>query len=399
MTLDTKQLPKPLCKWPFSHISIDVYGNIRPCCAWELHDQELNTSRYPLFNINKQSINDYLQSTFYNNVIDDMNNSKWSAGCRDCVVDHKTGVTGTRQAGEKFPFNGGFQLYDMEIKFGNLCNQGCIMCSPMNSSVLEQEAIKHGLFKQAYNAGRLENHLNQKKASGMSDAPWFDNEEKFNEVVQWAAKCHTVKFRGGEPTVNKYLQKFLDKLSAITTQPYIFINTNAHTFTDKLQQMLTRFEKVEISLSIDGFGSLNEYIRWPSEWQRLEANVTRMINMPNTLISVSTTAQLMNIGELEPLIKWSYEKINGKLGEIMVNPVHRPPIWQPCLASQKRKDQYYELAEKYQHDKCDLKKINGAVGKVLSEERHDALMKEAVKQLWMYNKVRNVDWQSVIPEL
>ena len=399
MTLDTKQLPKPLCKWPFSHISIDVYGNIRPCCAWELHDQKLNTSQYPLFNINKQSINDYLQSTFYNNVIDDMNNSKWSAGCRDCVLEHKAGVTGTRQAGAKFPFNGKFQLYDMEIKFGNLCNQGCIMCSPMNSSVLEQEAIKHDLFKQNSNSRRLDTHLGLQKGSGIVEMPWFDNEERFNEVVEWAANCHTVKFRGGEPTVNKNLQRFLDRLSTITTEPYIFVNTNAHTFTEKLEQVLERFPQVEISLSIDGYGSLNEYIRWPNNWQKLESNVARMIAMPNVELSVSATVQLMNLGELEPLVLWSRDTLGDRMNEFMVNVVHRPDHWQPCLASQRRKDSYYEMAEKYQKPKCDLKKINGAIEKTFDQQKTDRLMQEAVKQLNIYNKVRNVSWQSVIPEL
>lgn len=392
-------LPTPLCKWPFSHISIDVYGNIRPCCAWELDDQREHQEQYPLFNLNKQSINDYLQSQFYNRVSKDMMDGKWSVGCRDCVLEHKTGVTGTRQAGKKYPFNGKFQLFDMEIKFGNLCNQGCIMCSPMNSSVLEQEAIKHDLFKQIDNAGRLDRHLAVQKNSGIVEVPWFDNEERFNEVVEWAAKCHTVKFRGGEPTVNKNLQRFLDKLSTITTDPYIFINTNAHTFTEKLEQVLQRFPKVEICLSIDGYGSLNEYIRWPNNWQKLESNVARMIAMPNANISVSATVQLMNLGELEPLIRWSYDRLGGSLNEIMVNPVHRPDHWQPCIASQKRKDRYYEMAEKYQARNCDLKKIYGEVEKTFDKEKNDRLFQEAVKQLNIYNKVRNVSWQSVIPEL
>ena len=390
---------KPLCKWPLSHISIDVYGNIRPCCAWELDDQVAHIKEYPLFNINKQSMHEYLHSKFYSNVSNDMLDGKWSVGCRDCVLEHKAGVIGTRQAGEKFPYNGKFQLFDMEIKFGNLCNQGCIMCSPMNSSVLEQEAIKHDLFKQNSNNKRLDRHLGLQKDSGIVEVPWFDNEERFNEVVEWAAKCHTVKFRGGEPTVNKNLQRFLDRLSTITTEPYIFVNTNAHTFTEKLEQVLKRFPKVEICLSIDGYGSLNEYIRWPNNWQKLEKNVARMIAMRNVKISVSATVQLMNLGELEPLVIWSRDTLRSRMNEFMVNVVHRPDHWQPCLASQRRKDSYYEMAEKYQKPNCDLKKINGAIEKTFDQQKTDRLMQEAIKQLNIYNKVRNVSWQSVIPEL
>jgi MoaA/NifB/PqqE/SkfB family radical SAM enzyme len=392
-------LPTPLCKWPFSHISIDVYGNIRPCCAWELDDQREHQDQYPLFNLNKQSINDYLKSKFYKQVSKDMMDNKWSVGCRDCMFEHKTGVTGTRQAGKKFPFNGKFQLFDMEIKFGNLCNQGCIMCSPMNSSVLEQEAIKHNLFKQIDNASRLDRHLAVQKNSGIVEVPWFDNEERFNEVIEWAAKCHTVKFRGGEPTVNKNLHRFLDKLSTITTDPDIFINTNGHTFTEKLQQVLARFPKVEICLSIDGHGSLNEYIRWPNNWRKLENNVAMMKAMSNVELSVNATVQLMNVGELESLVQWAHDRLGEQLYEFMVNPVHAPYHWQPCLASQERKDKYYAMAEKYQSKYCDLKKILGEVQKNLEPDTHERLYGEAIKQLNIYDKVRNVNWQSVIPKL
>lgn len=226
--------------------------------------------------------------------------------------------------------------------------------------------------------------------------PWYDNEERFNEVVQMSSKAKTIKFRGGEPTVNKYLQKFLDKLSVITTEPEIFVNTNAHTFTQSLQDSLSRFPRVLLSLSIDGFGALNEYIRWPNNWNKLEKNVDRMIAMPNTEVFVSSTVQLMNVGEMEDLVLWSKDK---GMSEFLVNVVWSPDHWQPCLASQKRKDRYFDLASKHQSETYDLQKIIPAIQKQLPEDKYESKIQEARKWLSVYNKVRGNQWHSIVPNL
>lgn len=389
-------LKEVTCRWPFAHISIDVYGNIRPCCAWKLDHQIENKPNQQVFNINRQPLSAYTLSEFYKELSSEMKQGQWGVGCGDCVQEHKAGIEGTRESGMRFPLQHEFNVHDVEIKFGNLCNQGCIMCSPMNSSVLEQESLKNKEFDVTNNKGRLKWHFDRQTQSGIVIEPWYDNEERFNEVVQMSSKAKTIKFRGGEPTVNKYLQKFLDKLSVITTEPEIFVNTNAHTFTQSLQDSLSRFPRVLLSLSIDGFGALNEYIRWPNNWNKLEKNVDRMIAMPNTEVFVSSTVQLMNVGEMEDLVLWSKDK---GMSEFLVNVVWSPDHWQPCLASQKRKDRYFDLASEHQSETYDLQKIIPAIQKQLPEDKYESKIQEARKWLSVYNKVRGNQWHSIVPNL
>jgi wyosine [tRNA(Phe)-imidazoG37] synthetase (radical SAM superfamily) len=379
------------CRWPLSHISIDVYGNIRPCCAWELRDYNKARPEQPAFNINRQPLREYLTSPFYVELKDQMLKNQWGLGCNDCIEEQKNGVEGTRESGLKFEYKTDFAIEDMEVKFGNLCNQGCIMCSPMNSSVLEQESIKYQTKKS-----NLVWHLDNKDKTGIDTIPWFENAERFREVVEWASRCKTVKFRGGEPTVNNYLQQFLDELSKLTTEVEIFINTNAHTFTEKLERSLGKFDNVWIELSIDGYGTLNEYVRWPNSWSKLESNVDRMLAMPNTRVSVSSTVQLMNVGEMEPLVLWTKQR---DIRELLVNVVWYPDYFQPCLASERRKDAYRNMAEKHQSQQFDLKRILGAINKTFTADRQEQLMKNAYRSLDQFTVMRQLDWKDYVAEL
>ena len=49
------------CKWPANHVSTSSTGKYRPCCAWEEQNNQLD--------IATNSIEDYLNSDFYNNLM------------------------------------------------------------------------------------------------------------------------------------------------------------------------------------------------------------------------------------------------------------------------------------------------------------------------------------------
>ena len=120
------------CKWPSNHVSISSTGKYRPCCAWEEQDDQVD--------IATNSIDDYLNSKFYKNLMADMKADKFAVGCTECILDEKAGIEGMVQTGEsRYPDQEEFNLNDMEIKFGNVCNAGCIMCSAYNSSLLDAE--------------------------------------------------------------------------------------------------------------------------------------------------------------------------------------------------------------------------------------------------------------------
>ena len=370
------------CRWPYNHISIDVYGNVRPCCAWELHDTD------QAYNINQLPLSGYWHSDMYRTLIQHMQNNRYGAGCRDCHLEEINHMPeGTRDVGfVKYSNQDQFAIHDMEIKFGNLCNQGCVMCSSMNSSVIAEERLRHHILTDSVTW-----HHEQQHKSGITDSPWYLNPARVQEVAEMAAQCRgQIKFRGGEPTVNNHLQNFLSLLSNINTNLDIFINTNALTFTDKLQQQLIKFDRVHLEVSIDGYGSVNEYVRWPSDWNKLDHNVDRMIAMPNTKVTVSTTVHTLNVGHLQPLCEWVTTK---DIDSMVSNVVWGPEYLRPCLASPSHIQNYIDMCEHYTSDQFDIAKVIPTFTTQWTHSEIQDYRNKLLNYLAQIDQVRGIKWQ------
>ena len=112
------------CKWSQEHISIDQYGKFRPCCNWQNHTNE----DLPL-DFQNNSLQEYLNSDFKRNINQRFADNIWPGGCYKCKITEENNTQSIRTE-RKYP------IKDMEIKFGNLCNLGCYMCTVDKSSVL-----------------------------------------------------------------------------------------------------------------------------------------------------------------------------------------------------------------------------------------------------------------------
>jgi len=377
---DTQPLVK--CRWPFNHISIDVYGNVRPCCAWELHDTDIS------YNINTQPLHGYFASDMYQQLITAMQKNQYGLGCRDCHLEEINHMPeGTREVGfSKYTNQQSFEIFDMEIKFGNLCNQGCVMCSPMNSSVIAEERLRHNIRTDSVTW-----HHEQEVKSGILHTPWYLNDDRLAEVAELAAQCRgQVKFRGGEPTVNNHLQNFLARLSDINTDLNIFINTNGLTFTKKLQQQLMKFDRVHLEVSIDGYGAVNDYVRWPSNWTKLNDNVDHMIAMPNTKLTVSTTVHTLNVGHMQPLCEWVATK---NIDSMVANVVWGPEYLRPCLADPQHIQNYIDTAQHFNTDQFDIAKVIPTFSTNWSQQEMTEYRQKLLLYLDQIDKARGIKWQ------
>ena len=84
------------CKWPSNHVSISSTGKYRPCCAWEEQDNQVD--------IATNSIDDYLNSEFYNNLMTDMKADRFAVGCTECILDEQAGIEGMVYNGNRRNF-------------------------------------------------------------------------------------------------------------------------------------------------------------------------------------------------------------------------------------------------------------------------------------------------------
>jgi len=349
------------CKWPLNHLSISSTGVYRPCCAWQESEGQ------PLVATN--TLQDYLNSNFYKDIINDLSNGRFAKGCEECVLDEQAGVDGMVHSGNfRYPDKTEFSVYDMEIKFGNICNAGCIMCSAYNSSLIEEENKK--------NSELLKYRRNFTSPTGN----WFEDPEKFEEIAILASQCKKIRFTGGEPTVRGLVDDFLAIVAKHSTKPLIQLTSNGSSFGGKLQECLQQFDKVNMNLSIDGFDKANDFIRWPIKWKKLTKNIDKMQSYKNIHCNVETSLQAGSLHKLDKLVEFCNER------NLDWNPcsVYSPEYLQPFLANEEIIEKAMSLGNK---------KVNKLLVYNSGKQKKEILRSKMIRYYDTLSKVRGIDWK------
>ena len=116
-----------------------------------------------------------------------------------------------------------------------------------------------------------------------------------------------IHFAGGEPLIaprmTELLQKCID--SGYAKNIVLTYNTNITQLPKSVLSLWKEFKTVKLFCSIDGFGKVNEYIRFPSKWSVIDKNLryldenTQELNLSQILLS--TTVQAHNVLNLDQL--------------------------------------------------------------------------------------------------
>ena len=168
--------------------------------------------------------------------------------------------------------------YDYDLRYSNLCNLECQMCNPTESSAIAQTQ------------GRV--------------FPFLQHEPEI--AINPDAK--RIYFAGGEPFMIKSFSRLLDTVENRDCE--IVVNTNGTILTDHMLTALDKFSNVNFTVSIDGYGALNETIRKNSVWADIEHNIALLAERYGgySHIHVSTVVQRDNVNHLLELGNW----ISGK---------------------------------------------------------------------------------------
>jgi len=307
------------CGWAYQHVSIDSTGVFRPCCGWRSVGNEQPVD----------SVENYLTGNFRRELLDTLHKDEWPEGCEDCKLDEELENYSLRIGAERRYSN---PLYtDAEVKFGNLCNLGCVMCSPYNSSLIEKEYAKlkgqHKLFNRSFE----------------SNNTWYEDPNKLRQIAKELSTRNQIRFTGGEPTVNNYLIDFLQEVKKHNTDITIKLTTNGNNWPKKLHELLCDFKTI-ISVSIDAYGDKNEYIRWPSKWQKIERNVDSMLSLPDSIVECGSTIASYNVHLMEELAQWVEAK---GFKHHSIDPVWKPDIFRPSNTTEQIKNEFKMFAQTY----------------------------------------------------
>lgn len=182
----------------------------------------------------------------------------------------------------------------IDIRLSNKCNLQCKMCGPHFSDQIGKnvlEAVKHTNYKNEF-------HNNNFRPT--------DNKLLFNlkNSLPQNKTIGRIKLGGGEPMIMDEVEDFLQALvEKGRTDLDIFVLSNCTTIKTSIIDILTKFNKVEISCSIDGVGKWIEYQRFPCSWKSIERNFKRLQDAGITA-TLTPCFSMLNILGLAEYIDW-----------------------------------------------------------------------------------------------
>lgn len=301
----------PLCYAPWANLDISPQGNISPCCKFQtqLYNQK--------FNIQQDSLDDYLESNFLTDVKHELEQNIWPAGCQRCQIEEQSNILSMRQLNNQHWADKYTDSWvTASIAFGNTCNLKCISCNPYSSSKWHEE------HKQIYNTD-----IKPVK---------FYKENFVDTLVSKAPDLTHLDIPGGEPLLSgvkeqkQLLAHYIQTGQSKNITLHYTTNTTIYPESE-WWKLWKHFKQVEIQLSIDGVGARNEYIRYPSNWEQTVSNINKFLNtkQDNLKLSVSHTVSAYNIYYIDEFISWCYSIGLPKpwLGRVH-SPLHmRPSVW------------------------------------------------------------------------
>lgn len=358
------EVKKPIfCALAFGSASINSYGEYIPCCSirtehWKMYKDGhydhgvLNTD--PHIRINAPNLKEVRKLLL---------SGHWPDACTNCKESEEKNLGSMRTIWNQALNKCNIPMVEhvapesityLDLTFGTKCNSKCMTCSADLSDFWQEE------YNSIWNVP-IEQQKIIKRVS-------IDNTTA-EKLVNDFPNVTNISFIGGEPTISEEHIKFLNLLVDSDRSKNIKISyvTNLTGITDSLINLWKNFKEVHVSVSIDGHEKVNEYIRYPFKWQKVENNLLTYLKIVQESrlnqregvtqfsLGLSCTVSLFNSIQCIDLLEYwfntliQYKLAYGSLIHIVgcfVNRVSSPLYALVALLSIEYRKQGIEKAEK-----------------------------------------------------
>lgn len=298
----------PECFAYKSHLALDINGYRIPCCMYRStsgHDP-LVTNHWTDITFEQ-----YKNLPEFVNLQQTMESGEWHPGCRECKKQEETFGSSLRTGNNKeltHKKQDPSSIEYIEISLSNFCNISCRMCAPNWSTDYIKKIERNPNLLDFVDFGT-------KDCSRIK----YDVNELFDPVDLSNVKI--IKYIGGEPFVTPEIGSLFEYLDTRIdlSQTKLFINTNATFWPEKYLHYLNKFHTVFCTISIDGVGERDDYIRDGSKWSTKLKNIKKFKKQGFNM-SGHTVLSALNIDQYTNLVEFG-KTYFGK-----------PPHFTPCTS-------------------------------------------------------------------
>lgn len=455
---------KTFCILPWVHLSTRPDGQMRVCCTANAssvgptndkeHGGQIGILKTEDGKPNNLNVSDFLSSwnsTYMKNVRKQMLNGEKPPSCIKCYKEEEAGhnskrmwetrywservdvddlINKTSETGEISP-----QLKYIDLRFGTKCQLACVMCSPHDSSgwitdwqhifpTLKNESIKQ--VWQWKNKGSING----------SSYNWHKNNPIFwNQFYEQIPTMKQLYFAGGESLI---IEEHYDILEQCIKQGYakdmeIRYNSNGVEWRKDLFDLWKEFKLVRFHYSVDSINHMNEYIRYPSKWERTEEvfHILDKETSDNVEVTIACAVNALNIYYIPEFLRWklqqNFKKINMwpfGAGGINYHFVYWPPYLNvkslPAWFKEKCKEKYEEFIpwweknwqlgvpswhvskvtyEDWQKASYGVQRLRGMISFMKSEDWSKTRLPEMKEYLEAIDSYRGTSFYKTFPEM
>lgn len=428
-------LSKTFCPLPWIHLATRPNGDVRLCCTSnasgagivDAKEIGLVTKDGVRMNLRDHTIEEVWNSEFMRGTRLQMIEGKIPESCKKCFVEESMGIKSKRNW-ETLVWQERIDILDVvsktqadgtlpvdipyfDLRLGNLCNLKCIMCSPHDSSSwikdwkIQTPQYTDPILKQDQGWDRT------------MDYTWYQKGSFIESMKGQAQHIKELYFAGGEPLL---IPEHYNILEFMVAEGYaknciLRYNSNGTDVSDRLLELWTHFKLVKFNFSIDAYGTKNDYIRYPSEWNSIVQNLHKLDNTgDNVVVNLACAVQALNVMYLDELVDWkmsqNFKKVNTKeygAGLIGLHLVYLPSYINvralPYAMKVEAKRRIHKLVEKYSsrefdYDPYGKQRWLGLVDYMMAEDWTTKL--PALKEyLTITDNTRSADYARVFPEL
>ena len=194
-------------------------------------------------------------------------------------------------------------ILSADIKTTNICNFACAMCEPMDSSKLYTKWIKNS------NEPAIKKLLSLKPKNYLDNVKnaYMDKNNRY-ELLEYiiSSKPKHLKILGGEPLMDEKMFEILNNFPEKHNIKILFV-TNGSKNLCEVSDRLKEYKDVNYTISLEGTGKIQDYIREGSVWEQIKNNILEYkTKYSNNQLSVHCTMQALNISYISDLIEWCH---------------------------------------------------------------------------------------------
>jgi len=360
---------KHACVLPFNHMAIRPDGRIFPCCIfrWDDVPEDLNIFHKDPFN-----------HPYFVKLREKMLADEYISGCDYCYkqeelnifsMRHQSTKNATRYGCTSLRDNKPSELRYVDLSISNTCNNKCRMCGPDLSTSWYSDARK----------------LGRDIPKGIVTNPFVESGD--------FSKLTYLKLLGGEPLMEQKIIKKILKQCKLKDLTVNLITNTSLVPDEELHDLFTKCKRVDVSLSVDSKGKLNEFLRSGSDWNTTVQNLNWFKEREQYYkIYVHSIVSIYNCNRMPDLIDFIRFKYRIAQSYILAD---GPPYMMPRNLPEQVKQ-----------------KLKIIIKKQLHEYKDYAIFKEMLRELekegdWqnflMYdnkmNILRNEHWKDHNPKL